>query len=265
MEFLRRERVNNKYYDFFKCECGAEFSRRSDYKRKTDCGCKKTGKLGPVAKHPLYDKWNSMKKAARKNNTPISEEFLDFYKFVEWASTKEVDGLSLTRLDLNKGYSKENCDFVTKEKFDEIHSISKKMRQGFVDKYKDKPHPLKGINRDKEQAVKREQTCLERYGVKNVMHVEEIKQKVFDTNILKYGVPCVFQTEAVKKAILKSNNEKFGYDYLTQHPEKKWTIIHKMWEGNRKNSSEEEEVKQFIESLGLSCKKILTTLLRTEK
>lgn len=265
MHFLRRERIKNKYYDFFICECGTEFSRRSDYKNKTHCGCKKTGKLGAVAKHPLYDKWSNMKKNSKKNNISISDEFLDFYKFVEWASTKDTEGLFLTRIDLDKGYSKENCDFVDKQKFDTIHNTSKKMRDAFKDKYKDADHPLKGLKRNEEENKKRESTCLKRYGVKNVMLVDDIKERVSSTNIKKYGVPCVFQTEKVKKAIVESNNKKFGYDYITQHPEKKWEIIHKMWNGERKSSSEEDEVKDFVRSLGLNCKKNVNDILENRE
>lgn len=256
MEFIKRAREGNKYYDYFKCECGNEFKRRTDYLKKTDCGCKRTGKLGAVAKHPLYERWNAMKKRARKEGIEISKELQDFYLFVDWVGDKNIEGLLLTRKDLNKSYTTDNCVFVDKKEFDKIHGICEKMVDSFKTKYKEKDHPLLGYKRQESEIIKRKETCIKKYGVDNVAKNEEIQEKIKKTNIKKYGLPCIFQTEQHKERVKEANLANFGYEYPTQHPEKKKEIIKKLLENRDKVTSKEEDgIRDYINSLGIETRK----------
>ena len=76
---------------------------------------------------------------------------------------------------------------------------------------------------------KREQTCLEKYGVSNQNKLKECKQKIKatklekygdanyhnvdkmkQTNLEKYGSPCSFANNAVKNKIKQTNLQKYG-------------------------------------------------------
>jgi hypothetical protein len=54
------------------------------------------------------------------------------------------------------------------------------------------------------------ETCLKKYGVDNVMKVQEYKNKMYDTNLNRYGHICSVQSESIKPKALKSIYEKLG-------------------------------------------------------
>jgi very-short-patch-repair endonuclease len=51
---------------------------------------------------------------------------------------------------------------------------------------------------------KREQTCLNKYGAKNVFELKEFQQKVVETNLDKYGVPYAIMDSDVKEKQIDS-------------------------------------------------------------
>jgi len=60
--------------------------------------------------------------------------------------------------------------------------------------------------------VKREKTCLKRYGVKNTYQSEEKKNKIKKTNFKKYGVENPLQNKEIKNKVIKkitSNSTEF--------------------------------------------------------
>lgn len=63
---------------------------------------------------------------------------------------------------------------------------------------------------------RREQTCLERYGVANPMKNVEIKQKLQTSMRSLYGVDNIFQSDQIKQQIKESNRDKYGVDYPLQ-------------------------------------------------
>lgn len=95
-------------------------------------------------------------------------------------------------------------------------------------------------NRNKElrqqEKEKREQTCIRRYGEKNVFIVKkqqiketmkeryggytlestELKNKVKDTNIKKYGAENVFASDIIKDKIISNNVKKYGVDHYSK-------------------------------------------------
>lgn len=56
-------------------------------------------------------------------------------------------------------------------------------------------------------------TCNKKYGVDNVMHLKEIKEKLKQTFLEKYGASCPFESEKIKEKIRNTNLEKYGCEY----------------------------------------------------
>ena len=55
-----------------------------------------------------------------------------------------------------------------------------------------------------------EDTCMKKYGVKNVHQSEEVKNKTKETNLKRYGYICPLQSEEVKKKAKETWKEKYG-------------------------------------------------------
>lgn len=48
------------------------------------------------------------------------------------------------------------------------------------------------------------------YGCDNVFQLDDVKEKIVNTNIVKYGVENPFQSEKIKKKIIETNYNKYG-------------------------------------------------------
>ncbi len=66
---------------------------------------------------------------------------------------------------------------------------------------------------------KREETNLEKYGVKNVFQNEEIKEKIKETSLKKYGHTHHLQNPEQKNKLIKTCLEKFGVAYAFCQPQ----------------------------------------------
>ena len=60
--------------------------------------------------------------------------------------------------------------------------------------------------------IKREKTCIKKYGVKNVCCLEEVKQKKIKTNLERYGVENPNQLDKIIEKTKKTNLEKYGVE-----------------------------------------------------
>lgn len=78
---------------------------------------------------------------------------------------------------------------------------------------------VKCQSKDPETYRKKAQTSMKRYGVKNPMHSQEIKDKLAKTNLERYGVENPFASEKVRKQIVETNRRKYGVDYPMQSKE----------------------------------------------
>jgi len=66
---------------------------------------------------------------------------------------------------------------------------------------------------------KAKETILEKYGVDNIMYLDEFKDKIKQTNLNRYGVENVFQSEEIKDKIKQVNLEQYGVESYTQTQE----------------------------------------------
>jgi hypothetical protein len=63
---------------------------------------------------------------------------------------------------------------------------------------------------NKDIRMKREQTCMEKYGTKNILGLTDIKNKIKETNIKRYGINCPSKLQKTKDAMKQTNLEKYG-------------------------------------------------------
>lgn len=126
------EKSKFKYrYGFYKCYCGKEFrSRVSRIKTgyTKSCGCHRTKSTTThgLKNHRLYRVWFDMKKRCLDINNKayeyyggrgikVCDRWLDIKNFIDDMYDTFQEGLSLDRIDNNKGYSPDNCRWATKE------------------------------------------------------------------------------------------------------------------------------------------------------
>ncbi len=109
----------------------------------------------------------------------------------------------------------------------------------------------------KETRNKCEQTCLKKYGVKNIYQSEEIKNKIKQTNKNKYGKEFYFQTEEFKNKF-KSTMIK---NYNVIHPMFSDKIKSKM----QKKCLEKYGVDSFTKQLDLFYDKETIEILQNKK
>lgn len=120
-----------------KCDCGNESVVRSTDLRRLrtkSCGCMiKDVQRERLTKHgksrsQIYHIWKCMIARCSNNNDisylnyggrgiSVCSEWMDFESFMSWAyksGYEDDNGLSLERIDVDKGYDSSNCTFIPK-------------------------------------------------------------------------------------------------------------------------------------------------------
>lgn len=145
------EMSKRKYrYGLYKCGyCGNEFeTQTSDIKKGTtkSCGCiiNKNKITHGLAQHRLYSTWaNMIKRCYNPNATnyknyggrgiTVCAEWRDsLEQFIEDMFPSFGEGLTLDRIDNDKGYSKENCRWATRSEQRINQRISGRNTSGFI-------------------------------------------------------------------------------------------------------------------------------------
>ena len=127
------ENSTRKYrYGLYECQyCKKEFEAQSNNIKHglKSCGCQRKGinKTHGLESNKLYGTWRQMvqrctnsKHKNYKNyggrGITVCEEWLDIKNFIAWAESTHpnIEGLSLDRIDNDKGYSPENCTWSDK-------------------------------------------------------------------------------------------------------------------------------------------------------
>jgi very-short-patch-repair endonuclease len=75
----------------------------------------------------------------------------------------------------------------------------------------------KALTGNKDVVLRREKTLQERYGIKNAMHSNTIKQERKERSLIKYGVSSPLHTETSKEKRRQTCLERYGYsNHLTK-------------------------------------------------
>lgn len=99
----------------------------------------------------------------------------------------------------------------------------------------------------KAAVAKREETCMEKYGVKNVMHKKEFVDKIKDSMMGKYGVKCAMEIPESLEKFKNTCIERYGVPYYVLTKEFVENNTSCISEINKKIGSRLEEVGLSLE------------------
>lgn len=206
---------NNKVYWICKCICGNEKTLLSwdVRKRSKSCGCKSREMQAESredfhgkSRTPVYNTWSAM--MARCHNPNYTEYHLyggrgikvckewrnSFKSFYDDMGDRPYLGHSLERIDVNKGYCKNNCRWATRTEQARNKRKNVNNKSGFTGVHK-------GYRDGK----------LDRYRAEWIDLEGKTKSKSFSIN--KYGKEEAFRLacEARENAIKELNEQGAGY------------------------------------------------------
>ena len=150
MRFISDKSRQRVRYRLYECQyCGREFEGSVDSVKRgqtKSCGCLVGGLVTHgLTQHRFYQTWRSMrgrcinpKDRGYKNyggrGITVCEEWLDVRNFIAWCEMTHpnTEGISLDRIDNDKGYSPENCRWADKTTQNINQRMQKNNTSGFV-------------------------------------------------------------------------------------------------------------------------------------
>ena len=148
--YLRKATENSTQrsrFGLYECQyCGKEFETGVSYIKNgtKSCGCFTKNRTHGLRGHRMYSTWLNMLDRCYNPNFKqysdywgrgimVCKEWLDIKNFVDWVDNKSnwVEGLTLDRIDNEKGYSPDNCTFSTKT----IQSINQRQQSNNTSGY----------------------------------------------------------------------------------------------------------------------------------
>lgn len=157
--YPRKTSRQKQRYGLYKCFCGKEFKTMTQSVKRghtSSCGCyqkektKESKTTHGLRSHRLYSTWNNI--ISRCSDTKcnkdyanysgrgitVCERWLNVENFISDMYPTFKEGLSIDRIDNDKGYSKDNCRWATKTE----QSINQRIRStntsGYMNVYFDK-------------------------------------------------------------------------------------------------------------------------------
>lgn len=92
---------------------------------------------------------------------------------------------------------------------------------------------------------KKQQTCLQKYGVKHAIQNKSIKEKVKQTCLQKYGVEYVLSSNIIKSKAAETKLKKYGSKTYNNSNQTTYTCIKKYGSGRNNKKSEETMLNKF--------------------
>ena len=204
LKYPKIDSIRKARYGLFICGwCGTEFEAQIGNVRHqphTSCGCRAGNPTHGLTKNKHFGAWRGMMARCYKPNSKayknyggrgitVCDEWLDVATFVAWAEATHpnISGVSVDRIDNDKGYSPDNCrwtDFVTQAT--NTVKIPKNNTTGFRGVTKDK-HRFRvivtankvrynvGTYKTIEEAVVKRDDFIKNNKFKNILNKELLK------------------------------------------------------------------------------------------
>lgn len=148
------------------------------------------------------------KKVKQKWNAKTKKHYIDLgYLYTSMRDEFEIDVK-----DLTDGSSVEimiQCDYCGKQYMKSWRNYIAENKKSFI--HKDCCNNCK--------KYKIQEVAERKYGVNSVFKLDDIREKIANTNLEKYGAKNPFSSEIIKERIVKTNIERYGVPVPTKNKE----------------------------------------------
>jgi hypothetical protein len=100
---------------------------------------------------------------------------------------------------------------------------------------------------------KSRETLFKSHGVSSPMESNTLRKRIKDNNIEKYGVDNPMKVKSIQDKVKKASMDRYGVENPMQSPEIREKMLSTMMKNGTCNSTGEEELRNYVTSLGLEC------------